>query len=187
MPSALKRLPFGPDDVRAVQGFHCGDEPWEQEVAEWIKGHGADNALTHIQRGGYVWLYVNDDGDIVGYGSIGRSRWAWPTKKDKPRPVAIVPSFGVQDHFKGKPDDAPRGSRYADVILRDLINEATIRLVYARSQGEDAAPILSLFVHPQNNRAKVFYQRAGFQPFFRSFTDNATGITYESMVLRLPD
>ena len=53
MAEILKRHVFTKDDWLGVQGFNCGDEPHEVEVADWLKGQDdptVDSALTSISH-----------------------------------------------------------------------------------------------------------------------------------------
>ncbi len=77
MPTVLRKLVFTPDLLPEVQDFDCGDEPWEQEVAAWIKG-SPGGVLDDLQRGCEVWLYVTEEEGLVGFGSLARSSWRWP-------------------------------------------------------------------------------------------------------------
>jgi ribosomal protein S18 acetylase RimI-like enzyme len=92
--------------------------------------------------------------------------------------VNIIPAVGVDKRFHGQPPGPPE-QRYASLILRDLIYEATLH--------QERDPLLGLYVHPQNTRAIRFYQRLGFLPFFRAYTDPQTSVVYQSMVLVLPE
>jgi hypothetical protein len=62
MPEKLTRHPFTRAALPSVQGFDCGDETYEKEVADWLKGpDGADSAVTsinHPTRPSRVWLYM---------------------------------------------------------------------------------------------------------------------------------
>jgi GNAT superfamily N-acetyltransferase len=186
VPVQLQRVPFLPEDIRAVAGFSCGEAPWEQELNDWITGKAADGIRAHVSAGGDAWLYVTEQDGVVGFASLARSNWRWPGNRDRPRRLTIIPALGVRDDLKGKPDDAPPEERYSAQILRDLIGEAVARFSQYSAEGLDPTPILALFVHPENVRAIRFYERAGFQHFFRTYTDPVTGVTYRSMVLRLP-
>ena len=135
-----------------VQDFSCGNEPWQVEVAEWIKGESKDNALTRMAGGTEVWLYRNAGREVVGYGSLGKTEWRWPPPKGPWEVVSIVPYFGVQTRFQGEPKDAPRDARFAYQILRDLVAKAAC-------QG---TRILGLFVDEDNKRAINFYEHVGF-------------------------
>ena len=51
MADSLTKHPSTADDWAAVQDFDCGDEPFEQEVADWLRGPaepGVESALNSI-------------------------------------------------------------------------------------------------------------------------------------------
>jgi len=144
---------FSPSLLDAVRDFHCGSDPWEVEVAQWIKEPEADDcAVAWMRCGTEVWLYRTDDGQVVGYGSLGTSMWRM--QHSAPRePVCIIPAFAVASRFKGEPRSRPPEQRYAAQIMGDLIAKAA-------SLGPR---ILGLFVDKRNARAIAFYRRLGFQ------------------------
>lgn len=146
-------------------------------MTEWIKG-APYGVFDHQAAGGEVWLYANDAQEIVGFGALGETTWRWPTNKDRPRRLSIIPALGVDRRFHGQPAGPP-GERFSSQILLDLVYEAT--------RHTERDPVLGLFVHPQNTRAIRFYERAGFVPFFRTYTDPQSGVVYRSMVLKLPE
>ena len=53
-------------------------------------GAGSESVLTHLQAGGEAWLYLTDEHGVVGFGSLARSHWRWPSNKDRPRSAAAV-------------------------------------------------------------------------------------------------
>ncbi len=149
----LRVRPFSADLLPEVQGFHCGDEPWQLEVADWLKASTSDDcAIRWLERGTRVWLYTTEEDALVGYGSLGTTTWRWPPPSGPEETVSIIPSFGVQTLYQGEPKDAPPEERYACQIMADLV---------ARAKEEDTR-ILGLFVDRRNARAIAFYQRVGF-------------------------
>lgn len=175
MPRVLQRVPFTTDLLSAVQEFYCGDESWEQEVAAWIKGT-PPGVLEDMARGCEVWLYITEEDGLVGFGSLAPSRWKWPTLDDPRVPINIIPMLGVQRQFWGQPND-PGVKTFAARILDDLIYEAR--------RHRERQPLLGLFVHSRNTRARRAYKRAGFEDFLLTYTDPDTGTVYRSMVLKL--
>lgn len=68
----LRVQPFSSALLADVQGFDCGGDPWQVEVATWIKDTSTDEcAVKWIERGTEVWLYRTADGSLVGYGGSG--------------------------------------------------------------------------------------------------------------------
>lgn len=170
----LQKIPFSSELQPLVLDFYCGDEPWETEVADWIK---STDPIKDMQRGTDVWLYVSEEAEVVGFGSLGLSRWNWPLPQDPRVQISLIPMVGIQKRFWGQPEGNP-ADRYSAQILDDLIFEATTH--------KERYPLLGLFVHSENKRAIRVYEKANFQRFSKTYTDPATGITYISMILRLP-
>jgi ribosomal protein S18 acetylase RimI-like enzyme len=177
MSSNLTKVPFTEELLPKVQGFDCGEEVWEQEVSDWIKAPlGAGGALDELQQGNQVWLYVDEGGELVGFGSLGITMQRWPRSKDPQLVATSIPMLGVDRRFWGQPP-GPAEDRYSTRILADLIEEAR--------KHQDERPILILFVHIENVRAIRYYERAGFTELHKPYTDKATGRVYKRMVLVL--
>jgi hypothetical protein len=160
-PPLKPATPFAEELLSRVQGFSCGGEAWEQDVARWIQlPRGQGGALDAMaDLGTEVWLYERTDGQVVGFGSLGVTTWRYPNPKKSDRvAVQIVPYFGIRHEYKGLPPaPCPREERYAFRIFADLLAKARERI--ARSD------LLGLLVHRDNARAIAFYQRFGFQVF----------------------
>jgi GNAT superfamily N-acetyltransferase len=177
MGQALKRVLFG-EQYRlspGVQTFDCGPERWQAEIAEWLKSPtGAVAALTHPTRRTDVWLYLTEDGQLVGYSSLGSTRWHLNEPYNKPVTLNIIPYMGLDVDFQGAPKGALPHDRYSTLIMEDLIAEA--EEACRRFKRE---PFLALYVHPDNIQAKRFYARMRFEPFDRVHDG------YESMLREL--
>jgi RimJ/RimL family protein N-acetyltransferase len=173
MEETLVAIEFTEELLPHVQAFACGDESYERELADWIREH----ALAAIARGAKVWLYANQAKEVVGFGSVGVTRWKYPEGSRKRAALAVIPAVAIQKPFWGKPDGPPEG-RYSTQILHHLLAEA------ARLPLD--VPVIGLFVHPDNARAIKAYERAGFKRFPHAYTDPDTNVTYVSMVLPLP-
>ena len=170
---SLQAIAFDPSMMESVAGFDCGDELWQRDLASWI----VNESHAAMDRGTKVWLYVDNGGEIVGYGSLGTTNWKYPDADSKRRMVAIIPAVAIQRKFHGQPADVPREARYSSQILRHLIQEAQAW------PGQPAA--LGLFVHPENKGAVKLYERFGFQPFHHQYRDPDTGVVYTGYVRRL--
>lgn len=150
----LRVQPFSSALLADVQGFDCGGDPWQVEVATWIKDTSTDEcAVKWIERGTEVWLYRTADGSLVGYGALGQTEWSWPPPNGPKESVSIIPYFGVQKAYQGEPKDRQPEERYAYRIMGDLVSKA-------QAHG---TRILGLFVDRRNVRAIGFYERVGFQ------------------------
>jgi hypothetical protein len=115
----LRVVPFTADMLANLGGFDYGAEPYQQELAQWI----LVDAVVALGKGTKVWLYGNQGGEIVGYGSLGTTRWKYPDPNSARRDLVIVPAVAVRKQFWGKPD-GPREERYSSQIMRHLILEA---------------------------------------------------------------
>lgn len=173
----LTKIPFTEQLLPKVQNFECGDELWQREVSNWIKAaSGTGGAVDALQQGTQIWLYADDNGDLVGFGSLAEATQRWPRSKDPPLAVSLLPFLAVDQRFWGQPAGPPE-SRYANLLLRDLVAEAM--------KFQTARPLLLLFVHTDNLAAIKFYERAGFVELHKPYTDRQTGWSYKRMVLVL--
>jgi hypothetical protein len=183
MALALTKYPFTRADWGEVQSFDCGSKEHQREVSDWLKGpEGADSALSAIYTTppARVYLYRLEDaddeaagqGELVGFGALGQSRWRWTGKKDPFVPLTILIWFAVRNEFKRQPPGEPDGY-YSSQILDDLIAEAM--------EQQDTHPILGLCVRPENIGAIDLYRRKGFSVELSSFKDTLTGVEYLRM------
>jgi ribosomal protein S18 acetylase RimI-like enzyme len=164
----LQVQPFSAALLSEVRDFFCGDEPWQVEVAQWIKDATLDDgAVRWMQHGTKVWLYRTNAGELIGFGSLGTTKWRM--RRDAPREsVGIIPAFAVALRFQGEPKHLPPEERYAARIMGDLISKA----------GSLGPKIVGLFVDKRNVRAIAFYNRIGFQalpdegaPYLKMYLD----------------
>src|SRR5208282_3307919 len=131
MSNTLSPKPFVDQSVSEVQGFDCGSAEWATPISDWIKGK---EALSRVRKGTTkIWLYYNEANDLVGYGSVGITKW--PIFAEEPRkPVLILPSLGVQEKHQSK--------GYGKLICNHLISEAQKLYSEARSKGKTLLPLL---------------------------------------------
>ena len=105
MSSALRKIPFTEELLSAVADFECGSEPYEAEVADWIKNKGPGCVLDAMKKyGTHVWLYINEENDVVGFGSLGKTRWNWPDPTNPRVSVNLMPMVGIRSKYHGKPE-----------------------------------------------------------------------------------
>jgi GNAT superfamily N-acetyltransferase len=165
----LLAVPFTADMLDAVGGFTYGAEPYQQELAHWL----LEDSVPAILHGTKVWLYRNRAGDFVGYGSLGLTRWKYPGPASPKTALVIVLAVAIREQFWGKPDGPPE-DRYSSQVMRHLLKEA--------EAWPGQPPAVGLFVHPDNHAAAKLYERFGFQPFFHTYVDRATGVVYRSFI-----
>ena len=148
----LEAQEFSAELLPLVQGFDCGDEPWSRPVSAWIQNGDALADMANPKYGTRVWLYWLRN-RLVGYGSIGLTRRTIPPPAGPYVNVSIIPFFGVQRSYHRKPRWAARDERFAGQIMNDLI----------RAARDIGRPLLILYVHSRNTRAKRFYEKFGFE------------------------
>jgi len=96
MSDLLRFVPFTEDLLDRVHGFDLGDVDFQKELGDWLRS----DAVAAMQRGTKVWLYVNQAGEIVGYGSLGVTRWKYPDGTARKTDVLIVPAVALRDTSK---------------------------------------------------------------------------------------
>ena len=154
---ALTIVEFSAEYLPRVQHFECGSSASAELAAEWIQQEPPDKgALYSMQEyGNTVWLYFTSGGkELVGFSSLGITRWPIPPPDGAKREVGFLPMLAVASQFQGKScGRGRRRRRYSDLILGDTISKAR-----QRGLGE-----LCLFVHEENMRARRLYARHGFE------------------------
>ena len=161
-----------------VQTFDCGSDPWDIEVADWIQSRAGENSVLEDMRqfGTEVWLHRNEEGQLVGYSSLGQTKYTWPVGTKKKETVNVIPFIGVQKQFQGEPRDAEnQNDKYAYQILDEL-------LFYASSKTT-RFPLIALSVDDRNTRAIKFYRRRGFEDL--KIPRVVEGVTYMRMAVPL--
>ncbi len=166
MSDRLRFVQFVPE----LLDFDYGDEPYQKELADWMNS----DVQAALAAGTKVWLYVNQAGEVVGYGSLGVTRWKYPEPASRRVEVAIIPAVAIRRQFWGKPDGAEKDDRYSTQIMNHLLDEA------AAWPGQ--LPAVGLFVRADNKAAIKLYERFGFKPFHHVYTDPATGRAYLGFV-----
>ena len=157
-PHQLYAAPFDEADQARLVGFSCGQEPWSRHVGEWIRG---SDVFDSIKRGTRVWVFETADKEVVGFGSLGTSRWKWPPPDGSSVPIVLIPMLGVAERFHGQPPDPEW--RYSRQIVGHLIAEAQALAFVGGESSSPAPQWLVLMVHRDNARAIQFYERCGFE------------------------
>ena len=156
--------------VEEVRHFDFGVEPYHREVGDWLL-----NDVTEAKvRGTTVWLYGNQSGNIIGFGSLGESNWNYPDKKSPRTKVAVIPALGLRREFWGCPTGVDAGDRYSSQILDHLIALAPRLPSRPRAIG--------LFVYPANSPAIKLYERHYFRRFHTQCKREETGDFYHGYV-----
>ena len=131
MTRLLTKKPFTEADLEMpeIQAFDCGPDRWDIEVATWIKSASGDNSVIEDMKrfGTEVWLFRDDQGKLVGFSSLGQTKYTWPVGSKKKETVNVIPFVGVHKDFKGEPKEAERDDKYAYQILDDLLAETAVR------------------------------------------------------------
>jgi hypothetical protein len=117
-PNQLYAIEFTEADQARLVGFSCGDEPWSRHVTEWILG---SDVLDSMKRGTRVWLFETEQGETVGFASIGTSEWRWPPPKGSKTTIVLVPMLGIDIRYRGKPPEPEW--RYSRQLMSHLIAE----------------------------------------------------------------
>ena len=151
-----------------VAGWTCGDEPWAQEVADYL----IEDALNQMQLGMAVTLVFEHDSRIAGFCSIlGNSL----REKDEPStselnlgygefPCLQIGRFGVRIDYQGS-----GLSRYMMRWLRAYAREVDVGFRF-----------LSLHVRNDNRHGRRFWASEGFKP-----VPLRSGSSYQFMIYDL--
>ena len=149
---------FTEDDRSELIHLNCGDEAWRRAATEWMIGAEMRDSIE--KHGTRVWLYRNDQGVIVGFGSLGTTRRRWPPPDGGFSNLLIIPMLGIDHRFHGQPPDPQY--RYSNQIISHLRFEAIQLLKSHQESDRSTLPLLSLYVHRENRRAIRLYQKFGF-------------------------
>lgn len=186
MASLLTKQVFTASDLGLpeVQQFHCGDEPWDREVADWIKSASGENSVIEDMKrfGTEVWLHRDEQGVLVGYSSLGETKYTWPIGTKKKEVVSLIAFIGVHEQFKGMPKDAERDDKYAYQILDELLAYAAEKTLSGQRYS-----LVVLSVDERNTRAIRFYEYREFFDLKIPRLDKEKNITYKRMARHLDD
>jgi GNAT superfamily N-acetyltransferase len=123
------------------------------------------------QFGTKVWLFRRESDDqLIGFGSLGRTRRRWPPPSGQYVNLPIIPQLAVDVKFHGQPANDP--PRYSHQILGHLIAEAR------EMAHEVGSAVLLLYVHEQNARAMRLYEEFDFVADKTARSDNLVLMTH---------
>jgi len=137
-------------------GESLGGVVTDEALRRQLEPQWLDRAAVHwrgvLDGGGYVWLVVDDGGEVAGvaHASLGRD-------DDAPTPLELVTIYLRE---------AAQGSGVADALLQTAIGDSPAYL----------------WVLAGNARAHAFYRRHGFVPDGTTKMIQALGITEERWV-----
>jgi ribosomal protein S18 acetylase RimI-like enzyme len=157
-PHQLYAVPFTEADQARLVGFSCGQEPWSRHVSEWILG---SDVLDSMKKGTRVWLFETEAKEVVGFGSLGTSRWNWPPPDGSKATIVLIPMLGIAERFHGQPPDLEW--RYSRQIMGHLIAEAQKLALAGAAKAAGEPQWLVLMVHRDNARAIRFYEQCGYE------------------------
>ncbi len=157
-PYQLHADEFTEDDRSELINLNCGDEPWARAATQWMIGTEVRDSIEKYRT--RVWLYRNDQGVIVGFGSLGTTRRRWPPPDGGYTNLLIIPMLGIDYHFHGQPPDPQQ--RFSNQILSHLRYEAIQFIKSDQDSGRLTLPLLLLYVHRENGRAIRLYEKFGF-------------------------
>lgn len=152
--------PFTKADQLEMAGLHCGDEPFARAATAWITGSDAIDSIS--QYGSRVWVYRDESEAVVGFGSLGKTRWQWPPPSSDYTRLLMIPQLGIDVRYRGYPHDPEW--RFSNQIMRHLIYEAQQWASEIRQEHppKKHVSLLILQVHKDNRAAKRLYEKFGF-------------------------
>ena len=146
---------FTEEDRSELINLDCGEDASGRAATEWL--HGSEVTESIKNRATRVWLYRNDAGVLVGFGSLGPSRRRWPPPDGSYSNLLFIPMLGIDIHFQGQPP-APH-PRYSHQILSHLRYEAIQLFDEHQESRSSTLPFLALYVHRDNVRAIRLYEK----------------------------
>ena len=170
MTSVLIATELSVDMLSLFRGFDFGDESYHRELGTWLESE-AEIAMSHGTR---LWAYATRDGDLVGYSSLGATRWNYPAPSSKKEVIVIIPAVAMRREFWGRPREANRNERYSSQIMRHLLIQAEC--------WPNQPKAIGLYVHPENLSAINLYERFEFQLCHKEYRDKVTGVVYRGYV-----
>lgn len=154
MPPLLQPAEFLPADLDLVADFECGSQSWETAMSEWIKSPPTAK-FGRSQHETTVWLYYHPDGRIVGFGSLGFTRWTCPYPDGSWIDLSIIPALAIRTEFQHltRRHDEEGNPGFSHQIVGDLLGKALLR----------SPDFAVLGVHRDNVKAIKLYKHFGFK------------------------
>ncbi len=123
-------------------------------MSEWIKAPPTKR-FGNSKHETSIWLYYHPDGRIVGFGSLGLTRWTDPYPDGEWKDLSIIPALAIQTEFQHLPrdHDAEDNPSFSHQIVGDLLGKALLQ----------APDFVVLCVHHDNRKAIRLYKHFGFK------------------------
>lgn len=145
---------FTETDQEDLVGFSCGDSTQGKFCTQWILGSDVSDSM---KRGTTVWLFRNQNGEVVGYGSLAIVRWRWPLPDGEYAKNLYIPMLAVDEKFQSQPTDDEW--RYSHQIMNHLIAAA----YEVNQELDDPLDWILLMVAPNNAAAVKLYEHFDFE------------------------
>jgi hypothetical protein len=135
-----------------LEGFECGSEPYEQEVANWIEDWIWKKSLLQQRERTVLGLDRDADEAVVGYGTWEHVEVFGTEPADTHIEIAW---FGIASTYKGAVDSA--GAKASELLYATLEAAAL-----AHADSNDEMPF-TLTCHVDNLRGRRFWERQHYQ------------------------
>lgn len=151
MPAELVIRKFDAACLPSLGAFDCGQDQFGKKATDWIRCVNASDCAIQAMRDRdtEVYLYSTPAGQLVGFGSLGKTKRKVKRVEEE---WSIIPHVGIGLQFRGCPKGVPWQDRYAASIMLDLMDVAR----------DHHTPTLLLYVHQDNGPARTLYRRLGF-------------------------
>ncbi len=135
-----------------VSDLSFGSDTFGRDASDWIQDVGYPSVRNEINKGTQVWIYRNTAEDLVGFGSLGVTRWNFQGSRQA---IQYIPMLAVTENQQGRPVETSGSPKYCRQILSHILDEAEKRLATSGFVG--------LSVLPSNAKAISLYEQAGFE------------------------
>jgi hypothetical protein len=150
-PIEIDVRPLTPEDRSACDSFDCGPEPYQQQVARFVK----ELLWSGRPKGEEtVAAFVRGSGELFGFGSWKHVQIQL-ADSESPQDGIRIPYFGVDQRFQGSRN--AEGESVADVLYASLEQRAL-----SHPQSTEGVPF-ELFCDEANIRGQHFWSRNGYE------------------------